>query len=91
VLLTILRIIASKGTACSAELARKLGVSPTLTENMLEDLTRLGYLDAVVDNYSTPCDRCPLHTACLFNRRGRIWSLSQKGEQLLRQREKTAI
>ena len=88
---TLLRIVASKGTECSVELARRLGVSHALTENMLDELTRQGYLKAVVGECSIPCERCPLHTACLFGRQARIWALSRKGERLLARREDSAI
>jgi len=83
VLETILRIVASKGTECSSELARRLGVSRALTKNMLDELTRQGYLKAVVGECSVPCERCPMHAACLFGRQARIWALSRKGERLL--------
>lgn len=84
---TILRIVASKGTECSSELARRLGVSHTLMENMLDELMRQGYLKAVVADCSIPCERCPMHTACLFGKQARIWALSPKGERLLAKRE----
>ena len=80
---TLLRIIAAQGTERSAELARRLGVSHALMENMLEELARQGYLKAVVGECSVPCERCPLHAACLFRRQARIWALSPKGESLL--------
>jgi len=86
VLETLLRIVASKGTECSAELARSLGVSHVLTENMLDELTRLGYLKAIVGEYSVPCERCPMHAVCKFGRQARIWALSDKGERLLAKR-----
>lgn len=86
VLEILLRIVASKGTESSAELARRLGVSHTLMENMLDELTRQGYLKAVVGECSVPCERCPMHAACLFGRQARIWALSGKGERLLSRR-----
>jgi len=86
VLETLLRIVASKGTECSAELARRLGVSHALTENMLDELVQQGYLKVVVGECSVPCERCPMHAACLFGRRARIWALSRKGERLLAKR-----
>lgn len=88
---TLLRIVATKGTADCSELARMLGVSSALTENMLDELTRQGYLKAVVGECSVPCERCPLRTACLFRRQPRIWSLTRKGERLLAKRQERAI
>jgi DNA-binding MarR family transcriptional regulator len=82
----VLRIVASEGTASSAGLARRLGVSRALAEHMLEELARHGYLNAVAGECAAPCERCPLRSACLFGRRGRIWSLSPKGRRLLTRR-----
>jgi len=91
VLETILRIVASKGTECSSELARRLGVSHALTEDMLDELTQQGYLKAVVVECSVACERCPMHAACRFSRQARIWALSPKGERLLAKRKEGAI
>lgn len=85
-LVTLLRIVVSKGTERSAELARSLGVSHALTVNMLDELTRQGYLKVIIGGYSVPCERCPMHTACRFGRQARIWALSEKGEKLLAKR-----
>jgi hypothetical protein len=90
VLERLLRIIASNGTECSTELARRLGVSHTLMENMLDELTRLVYLKAVEGERSIPCGGCPMHTACLFDRQARIWALRIKGERLLEMRADAA-
>ena len=83
---TLLRIVALKGTECSSELALRLGVSRVLTENMLDELMRQGYLKAVVGECSVPCERCPGHMACLFRGQARIWTLSRKSESLLARR-----
>ena len=88
---TLLRIVASKGTECSTELARKLGVSHALTENMLDELTRQGYLKAIVGEYSALCKHCPMHAVCRFGRQARIWALSDKGERLLAKRGDSVI
>jgi hypothetical protein len=82
----LLRIIASKGTQCSAELAHRLGVSQVLMGNMLEELARQGYLKTIVVGCSASCERCPMITSCQFRRQARIWMLSQKGERLLARR-----
>lgn len=84
---TLLRMIASKGTECSFVLARRLGVSHALMENMIDDLVQQGYLEAVVGGCSVPCERCPEHTACLFRGQARIWALTPKGASLLVKRE----
>jgi DNA-binding MarR family transcriptional regulator len=75
------------GTARSSELAQALGVSPALTQQMLEVLEREGYLNSVVHGCSIPCERCPLHAACMFPNQPRIWVLTEKGEKLLAKAE----
>ena len=87
VLEILLRTVASEGTECSAELARRLGVSHILVEDMLDELTRQGYLKAAVGKCSVPCERCPMHAAGRFDRQARIWVLSGKGERLLARRK----
>jgi len=86
VLERLLRIVASKGTTCSIGLARRLGVSHALVENMLDELTRQGYLEAIVGECASPCGHCPMPAACLFDRHARIWVISKKGERLLASR-----
>jgi predicted ArsR family transcriptional regulator len=79
----LLRLAAGRGTAQTAELARDLEVTPALVRQMLEELTRQGYLETVVAGCSTPCERCPLHAACLYRNQPRIWILTRKGEKWL--------
>lgn len=79
----LLRLAAAMGTARSDELAQALGVSPEIAQQMLDLLEREGYLNSVVQGCSVPCERCPLHPACLFSNEARIWVLTEKGERLL--------
>lgn len=78
----LLREVVARGTVSSASLARSLGISKALVESMVEALRRMGYLQAV-GQCAAPCDRCPVHGACLFNRETRIWMLGRKGVRLL--------
>lgn len=87
----LLRIVASKGTAASPELARRLNVSYALLESMLDELTRQGLLKVVAGGGSDSCRRCPLSSACLYRREGRIWALSRKGERWLDARRDKAM
>ena len=80
---TLLRLAAGKGTANTSELAHELDVTPALVREMLEEMTQRGYLEAVVSNCSTPCERCPLHAACAYHNQPRIWSLTRKGDVYL--------
>ncbi|WP_161623993.1 FeoC-like transcriptional regulator [Methylohalobius crimeensis] len=79
----LLRIVVTRGTISSAELSRRLGVSPALAENMLHELTGRGYLKVVAGRCSVSCDRCLMYAMCQGDQRPRIWVLSRKGEQWL--------
>lgn len=79
----MLRLAAGESTETSAALGRELGVRPELIQQMLDELTRLGYVDAVVPGCSKPCERCPLQSMCLYRRQPRIWVLTDRGEQFL--------
>lgn len=52
-------------------------------EQLLEELTREGYLESVIEGCSVPCERCPPRAACLFRNQAHIWVLTKKGKQLL--------
>ena len=75
----LLRRVAEKGTASSAELARELGVSPALMQGLLESLDRQGYAQVMMAGCGRPCAACPLHAACLYRHAPRVWSLTAKG------------
>jgi Mn-dependent DtxR family transcriptional regulator len=85
---TLLSLIGAQGTISSADLARSLDVTDALLDDILEDLTRKGYLKVVVQGRTVACDRCPMHKACLYRRQVRIWMLSPKGGRLLSRRGK---
>lgn len=75
----LLRLAAERGTASHEELARALDTSPELVSVMLEELVRRGRLRDVVPDCAKPCERCPLHAACLYRRQPRFWMLAHKG------------
>jgi DNA-binding IclR family transcriptional regulator len=79
----VLWLIAEEGGGDSATLARRLGVSYTLMEAMLETLTREGYLQPVATTATVACEKCPLRRACLGGGRARLWQLSTKGRATL--------
>jgi hypothetical protein len=83
VLKKLLRLAAGESTETSSALGRELGVRPELIQQMLDELTRLGYVDTVVPGCSKPCERCPLQSMCLYRRQPRIWVLTARGEQFL--------
>lgn len=79
----LLRLAAGRGTMDLKALAVELGTTPAMVAQMLEQLQQQGYLQAVVQGCGAPCERCPLHSACLYRRQPRVWSLTTKGEALL--------
>ena len=85
----LLRRVAEKGTASSAELVRELGVSPALMQGLLEALDRQGYAQVMMAGCGRPCAACPLHAACLYRRAPRVWSLTAKGLGLLERRRRS--
>jgi DNA-binding MarR family transcriptional regulator len=85
----LLRRVAEKGTASSAELARELGVSPALMQGLLAELDRQGYALKMIAGCGLPCAGCPLRTACLYRRAPRVWSLTAKGVGLLERRRRS--
>jgi hypothetical protein len=50
-----------------------LGVGAALAQQTVEVLERAGYLNSVVQGCLVPCQRCPLHAACLSSNGPRIW------------------
>jgi predicted ArsR family transcriptional regulator len=83
VLNKLLRLIQDRNTVETIELAREMGVSPELLQEMLERLAQQGYLESVVQDCSRPCRLCPLRNVCHFRDQPRIWALTQKGRQAL--------
>lgn len=88
---TLLGLIAAQGTISSADLARSLDVTDALLDDMLNALTRKGYLRVIAQGGAAACDRCPMRKACLYRRQARIWVLSPKGESLLNLRWKDKL
>ena len=74
----LLHLVMEKGTVSDAELASELGISQALIKQILGELVRQGYLQPLTPGDSTPCERCPLHTACLFSNWPRIFTLTTK-------------
>jgi predicted ArsR family transcriptional regulator len=79
----MLRLIAERDSAVSAELARELDLSPALVRSSLEQLERQGYLEVAVSGCADPCARCPTRQACLPGNQARTWSLTAKGRSAL--------
>ena len=77
----LLQQVAEGGVRTRAELARKLGVSEGLVEQMLEDLARMGYLKPVEGRYTSQCTGCPLASTCAAGTPTRVWTLAEKGQK----------
>jgi len=80
-------MLAEGGVHTPVELAKRLDVSEGLVEQMLADLSRLGYLRSVSSPTCQaspgadfePCADCPLSSACSVCEPGsQVWALTQK-------------
>ena len=83
----LLGMLAEGRVHTPAELANRLEVTERLVEDMLVDLSRMGYLRSVSDgtceastnNALEPCADCPLSSACAVCEPGtQVWALTQK-------------
>ncbi len=77
----LLSLLATGGVHTPSELAARLGVTESLLEQMLADLSRMGYLRS--DSGSTcpaaHCTECPLEDACAVGEPGgKVWTLTDK-------------
>jgi hypothetical protein len=87
----LLDLLATGGVHTPGELAARLGVSDGLLDQMLADLSRMGYLRQVGDMACSPspdapsgrCGGCCLADACAASQSGgRVWALT---DRILRQ------
>ncbi len=85
----LLDLLASGGVHTPGELAARLGVSDGLLDQMLTDLSRMGYLRQVGGMACAPspaapssrCGGCALVGACAVGAgksSGRVWALTDK-------------
>ena len=81
----LLAVIAGCQGVCSYdELARELGVSRTLVEQLVADLLRSGCLRMALDECMVEgCTSCPLHSSCSLPGGARLWELTDKGRRWL--------
>jgi hypothetical protein len=82
-----LRLLAAGGVHTPTELAGELGVSGSLLEQMLADLSRMDYLHpvsnptcpTVTNGHPAPCAECALSSACaVAGPDARVWTLTDK-------------
>jgi DNA-binding IclR family transcriptional regulator len=74
----LLRVLAEGGVYSYEALARRLSISQSLLEAVLEDLERLGYLRSLGDGCETRCAACH-EGGCSIVGSGRLWALTDKG------------
>jgi hypothetical protein len=84
VLVRVLETIAQGGTYSFADLARTVGVERELLDQMIEHLTRMGYLKPVGGVCHSGCDDCLVAGVCGIGGECKAWSLTGKGSQLLK-------
>jgi hypothetical protein len=81
VLERLLKMVSEGGVHSYSELARSLGVSDELLEQMVRDLVRLGYLEPVGGTCSSACSECPMGDLCAIGGQGHAWMLTEKGSR----------
>lgn len=88
----LLAIIAGRqGVVSYDELARELGVSRQLVEQLVADLLRSGCLRMAVDECVVEgCASCPLHSSCSLPGGVRLWELTDKGRRWLAEPQDSA-
>lgn len=93
----LLSLLATGGVHTRGELATRLGVTEGLLDQMLTDLSRMGYLRPVSDltcrtspahrsplgnEHSVRCAGCPLSGTCAIGEPGgRVWVLRDREER----------
>lgn len=79
----LLRLMAENdGSFALPELARRLGVSETMLDSMIEDLVRMGYLaPAGAGCEQGACQRCPQRGGCLLPSAARLWTVTPRGRK----------
>jgi hypothetical protein len=81
----LLTLIADRRGVCSYDdLARELGVSRPLVEQLVADLLRTGCLRMAIDQCVVKgCTACPFRTSCSLPDGVRLWQLTDKGRRWL--------
>ncbi len=80
----LLEAVARGGTHTRSELARELGVSQELLQEMIDNLARRGYLRPMGEGCDERCTTCMLQDTCAIGSPGRMWALTEKGLGLTR-------
>jgi hypothetical protein len=87
---TLALIADGQGVWSYDELAREMGVSQALVEQLVADLLRSGCLRMAIDEcVPEGCASCPLRTSCSLPDGVRLWQLTEKGRRWLARTEET--
>lgn len=81
-LMHLLSQIADGNTLSRSELSRRLKISNELLEQMLLDLSRIGYIESVDDTCTastSKCTHCPFSGECSSINSGNRWTLTRRG------------
>ena len=77
----LIKAIAEGQARSLGDLANQLDVSVGLVEQMLEDLTRQGYLRLASMECASGCAGCPSASACNLTQPVKTWVLTEKGHK----------
>jgi DNA-binding transcriptional MocR family regulator len=80
----LIKLITGGQVYSQADLARQLGVSEGLVVQMMEDLSRMGYLKRVDAGIGGSCSACPIGDTCVsetcapVSSGGQMWVPTEK-------------
>lgn len=77
----LLALLREGGARTYPELAKAIGVSEELLDALLEDLSRMGYIKPVAQACEGACANCPMSGVCAVGERGKVWTLTAKGNR----------
>jgi predicted ArsR family transcriptional regulator len=83
----LLQILARKEIATMEDLAQHLGISHDLLEQMLQDLSRGGYVELVEMACDRRCAGCSESPICALVQGKRVWRVTEKGFRLAARQE----
>ncbi len=78
----LLQILVNDEIATPTDLARRLSVSDALLEQMLQDLSRGGYVELVDMACERHCAGCDESQICALVQGKRVWRVTEKGFRL---------
>jgi len=81
----LLSLIAEGGVSTCDDLARRLSIDRPLVAAALEDLVRLGYLQAVEATCAGQCAGCSMG-GCSVSGAGQVWTLTGRGARAVQGR-----